>query len=226
MTQYTHEQAPEQTAAADGRAQRFEMDATIAEDWWRLFNSPELDAVVRKAIDENRNLQSALAHLRQSQENLRAGYGVFFPQINASFNATREKFSAAQFGLPLSSSIFNLYTLSGTVVTLVDVFGGERRTVENLAAQVDYQMQTYRAACLTLVGNVVNTCIAGAAYQAQIEATEQIIGFQKKQLQTTENQVKAGTVPYANVLAVGAQLAATEATLPPSKKASTRRSIC
>ena len=75
-----------------------------------------------------------------------------------------------------------------------------------------------RAACLTLVGNVVNACIAGAAYRAQIEATEQIIGFQKEQLQTTENQVKAGTVPYSNVLAIRAQLAATEATLPPLKK--------
>src|SRR5208283_3101197 len=139
-TQYTHEQTPEQTATADGQAQRFEMGATIAEDWWRLFNSPELDAVVRKAIDENRSLQSALAHLRQSQENLRAGYGVFFPQLNASFNATREKFSPTQFGIPLGSSIFNLYTLNGTVSYALDVFGGERRTVENLGAQVDYQM--------------------------------------------------------------------------------------
>ncbi len=218
VTQYTHEQAPDQTAAADGQAQHFEMGSKIAEDWWRLFNSPELDAVVRKAIDENRSLQSALAHLLQSRENLRAGYGVFFPQINAGFNATREKFSPAQFGFPLSSSIFNLYTLSGTVSYTLDVFGGERRTVENLGAQVDYQMQTSRAACLTLVGNVVNTYIAGAAYQAQIEATEQIIGFQKAQLQTTENQVRAGTVPYSNVLAIRAQLAATEATLPPLKK--------
>ncbi|MGO9312858.1 MAG: efflux transporter outer membrane subunit [Syntrophobacteraceae bacterium] len=218
VTQYTHEQAPEQTEAADGQAQRFEMGAKIAEDWWRLFNSPELDAVVRKAIDGNRSLQSALAHLRQSRENLRAGYGVFFPQINGSFNAAREKFSPAQFGFPLSSSTFSLYTLNGTVSYVVDVFGGERRAVENLGAQVDYQMQTTRAAYLTLVGNAVNTCIAEAAYRAQIEATEQIIGFQKQQLQTTENQVKAGTVPYSNALAIRAQLAATEATLPPLKK--------
>ena len=218
VTQYTHEQAPAQTEAASVQAQRFEMGAKIADDWWRLFNSPELDAVVRKAIEQNRSLQSALARLRQNQENLRAGYGVFFPQTNAGFDAVREKFSPAQFGIPLTSSIFNLYTLSGTVSYTVDVFGGERRTVENLGAQVDYQLQTSRAACLTLVGNVVNACIAGAAYRAQIEATEQIIGFQKQQLRTTENQVKAGTVPYSNVLAIRTQLEATEATLPPLEK--------
>ena len=218
VTQYTHERTPEETAAADGQAQRFEMGAKIADDWWRLFNSPELDAVVRKAIDENRSLQSALARLRQSQENLRAGYGVFFPHIDASFDSARQKFSPAQFGSQLSGSIFNLFTLTGTVSYVVDVFGGQRRSVENLAAQFEYQRQTARAAYLTLVGNVVNTFIAEAAYRAQIEATEQIIGFQKEQLRITQNQAKAGTVPYSNVLAIRAQLAATEATLPPLKK--------
>ncbi len=218
VTQYTHEQTPKQTAEAGGQAQRFEMGATIAQDWWRLFKSPELDAVVRKAIDENRSLQSALSSLRQSQDNLRAGYGVFFPQINADFGATREKFSQAEFGGPAQSSIFNLFTLNGTVTYVLDIFGGERRAVENLAAQVDYEKQTARAAYLTLVGNVVNAYIAGAAYRAQLEATEELIRFQEEQVRITENQAKAGTVPYANVLALRAQLAATEATLPPLQK--------
>jgi NodT family efflux transporter outer membrane factor (OMF) lipoprotein len=218
VTQYTHEQAPEQTAAAGGQAQHFQFGATIAEDWWRLFNSPELDAVVRKAINENRSLQSALSSLRQSQDNLRAGYGVFFPQINADFGATRQKFAPEQFGSSAQSSIFNLFTLGATVTYVVDVFGGQRRAVENLAAQVEYQRQTARAAYLTLVGNVVNAYIAGAAYRAEIEATEQIVAFQKEQLRITENQAKAGTVPYSSVLAIRAQLAATEATLPPLQK--------
>jgi NodT family efflux transporter outer membrane factor (OMF) lipoprotein len=218
VTRYTHGQAPQQTPAADGQAQIFEIGAAIAEDWWRLFNSRELDAVVRKAIDENPNLQSALARLRQSRDNLRAGYGVFFPHIDASFQAMRERFSAAEFGVPGQSSLFNLYTLNGTVTYVLDVFGGQRRTVENLAAQVEQQKQTARAACLALVGNVINASVAGAAYRAEIEATEEIIALQKKQLKITENQARAGTVPYSSVLAVKAQLAATEATLPPLQK--------
>jgi NodT family efflux transporter outer membrane factor (OMF) lipoprotein len=217
-TQYTHEQTPQQTAAADDQAQHFRIGEKIAEDWWRLFESTELDAVVRKAINENLSLQSALSTLRQSQDNLRAGYGVFFPQINAGFDVTRQKFSGAEFGAPGQSSLFNLFTLNGTVNYVLDIFGGERRAVENLAAQVEYQRQTARAAYLTLVGNVVNAYIAGAAYRAQIEATEELIRFQEEQVRITENQAKAGTVPYANVLAVRAQLAATEATLPPLRK--------
>jgi NodT family efflux transporter outer membrane factor (OMF) lipoprotein len=229
VTQYTHEPTPEQTTAGDGLAQRFELGAEIAEEWWRLFNSPELDAVVRKAIDENRSFQSALSRLRQSQDNLRAGYGVFFPQMNLSFSADREKFSLVQFGITgqspaaqsfglAQSTLFNLFTFQGTVSYVVDVFGGERRHVEDLAAQVEYQKQTFRAASLTLVSNVLNASIAGAGYRAQIEATREIIAFQKEQLKITETQAKAGTAPYSNVLAIKAQVEATEATLPPIEK--------
>ena len=55
----------------------------LSADWWRLFKSAPLDAVVRQAIANNPTLQAAEASLRQSQDNLRAGYGVFFPRIDA-----------------------------------------------------------------------------------------------------------------------------------------------
>jgi NodT family efflux transporter outer membrane factor (OMF) lipoprotein len=224
LSRYTNEPLPAQTEAGGGQAQRFAMGAEVAEEWWRLFNSPELDAVVKKAIDENRNLQSALSRLRQSQDTLREGYGVFFPQLDSSFSANPQKFSPTRFGFSGQnsvlgqSSIFSLYTFQGTVSYVVDVFGGERRHIEDLAAQVEYQRQTFRATSLTLVGNVVNACIAQAAYRAQIEATQQIIAFQKEQLSITQTQDKAGTVPYSTVLAIKAQLESTEATLPPLQK--------
>jgi NodT family efflux transporter outer membrane factor (OMF) lipoprotein len=201
--------------AADQQVQHFALGAKIAEDWWRLFKSPKLDQMIKDAVAENLSLQSAQARLRQSQENLRAGYGVFFPQVSASFNPTRQKFSPAKFGSAATPSIFSLYTLTGTVSYLLDIFGGQRRTVEGLAAQADYQNYTAQATYLTLLGNVVNAAVAQAAYRAEIEATEQIIAFEKEQLRLTETQFKAGTVPYSTVVSIQSQLAATEATLPP-----------
>ena len=168
---------------------------------------------------QNANLQSAQARLRQSQENLWAGYGVFLPQVSGSFSPTRQRFTTAQFGASNApGSIFNLFTSSVRVSYILDVFGGQRRTVEGLAAQVDYQNYTALATYLTLLGNVVNAAIAQAAYRAEIGATEQLIAFQKEQVRITETQFKAGTVPYASVVSLQAQLAATEATLPPLKE--------
>jgi NodT family efflux transporter outer membrane factor (OMF) lipoprotein len=215
VTQYIQGEGPTKTVTATGQAQHFEYGAKIAEDWWRLFKSPKLDKVIKEAVAQNLNLQSAQARLRQSQDNLWAGYGVFFPQVNGSFAATRQRFAPAQFGSANPPSLFNLFTAQAAVSYVLDVFGGQRRTVESLAAQVDYQNYTALATYLTLLGNVANAAIAQAAYRAQIEATEQLIAFQKEQIRITETQFKAGTVPYASVVSLQAQLAATEATLPP-----------
>jgi NodT family efflux transporter outer membrane factor (OMF) lipoprotein len=218
VERYTHKIGPTTTIPADGQAQHFEQSAKIAADWWRLFNSSKLDAVIKEAIANNPNLQAAQASLRQSQENLRAGYGIFFPQLDASFDATRQKFSPARFGGTFASSIFNLYTLTATVNYALDLFGGERRAVESLRAQVDFQRDTMIATYLTLTGNIVNAVIAHAAYSALINATEQMVSLQKEQVGITETQVQAGTVPYSNVLSLRSQLAATEATLPPLRQ--------
>jgi len=215
---YTYEKEPAQTIVAEGGAQRFEHGARIAADWWRLFGCPKLDAVVMQSVASNPTLQAAQATLRQSQDNLRAGYGIFYPQLGASFQPTRQQFSPARFGASTGSSIFSLYTLSTTVTYVLDVFGGERRTIEGLGAQVDVQYYNAQGSYLTLSGNIVNAMVAEAAYTAEIEATQQLIGFLDEQASVTSAQARAGVVPYANLLSIQTQLATTEATLPPLRQ--------
>jgi NodT family efflux transporter outer membrane factor (OMF) lipoprotein len=212
---YTREQEPVATVAADGKAQYFTSGTAITADWWRLFGSEQIDAVVRQAIANNPTLQASEASLRQSQDNMRAGYGVFFPQIQAGIDASRQRTAPLQEGLQTPGTIFNLATLSGTVSYALDVFGGERRTVESLRAQVDYQLYESKAAYLTLSGNVVNTSIAAAAYAAQIRETKELIDLENQQLHTTEAQVRAGIAPYSNVLSIRSLIAANQAALAP-----------
>jgi len=215
VDRYTGGAHPTETVTADGEAQRFEEGARIAADWWRLFNSSKLDDVIKDAFGHNPNLEAAQASLRQSQQELSAGYGIFYPQIDAGFDATRQKFSQSRFGGTSASKIFNLYTLTSTVSYALDIFGGERRQVESLAAQVDYQRYIVIGTYLALTGNIINTIIAHAAYDAEIKATEQIVSLEKEQLNITEAQAQAGIVPYVNVLSLQSQMAATEATLSP-----------
>jgi len=217
IDRYTYGTEPT-IASAEAQEQRFEKGAKLTADWWRLFNSPKINAVLEEALANNQTLQAAQASLGQSQETLRAGYGVFFPQFDASFNATRQKFSPARFGSTSPSSIFNFFTLATTVNYTLDVFGRERRAVEGLRAQVELQHYTALATYLTLTGNVVNTVIAQAGYSAQIKATEEMIRLLKEQVGITETQAKAGLIPYVNVLSLRTQLASTEGTLPPLRQ--------
>ena len=137
------------------------------------------------------------------------------PEADLGGNASRQRFSPARFGSSAAPSVFNLFTLSGTVSYAFDLWGGQRRTVEGLRAQVDAQRYTLIGAYQMISGNVVNAVIAAAAYQAQIDATNELLRLEEDQVHLGRAQAEAGTIPYANVLSLESQIALTRATLPP-----------
>ena len=214
VTQYSHGTQPSETVSVDGTAQRFELGKVVTADWWRLFQSASLDAVMAEAIANNPGLDAAEASLEASQNNLRSGYGIFFPSVDANVGAARERYSSANIGEKLPGTVFNLFTLSTSVSYALDVFGGQRRLVEALHAEVDVARANEQAAFIALTGNIVNTVIARAAYHAEIESTRQLIDLQKEQVRLAEIQAQAGTVPYSTVLTLRSQLASNEATIP------------
>ena len=212
---YTSEVQPAATVAADGMSQEFVSGAFVPGDWWRRFGSAQLDAVVRQAITNNPTLQAAEASLRESQDSLRAGYGVFYPQMNANLGASRQQVASMQNGGQTPGRIFNLVTGSGTISYALDVFGGSRRTVESLRVQSAYQCYEREGAWLTLTANVVDTCLARAAYAGEIQATEELITLEQEQLDLMEAQVRAGTVAYTSLLSQRSLIAANRALLAP-----------
>ncbi len=215
LTQYTSGTEPSQTVAGAGQAQRFETGYAVPERWWALFGTPALDALLEEALDASPTLQLAVANLRQSQDNLRAGFGVVYPQLNAGAAASANRTNPAAFGVEAPPNNFGLFTLSASVSYALDLFGSARRALEGLKAQVDAQRFSVLAAYLSLTGNLVNAAIARASYDAQLDATRALIRLEKEIADVSRAQVKAGTLPYSSLLSLQAQLAATEATLAP-----------
>ncbi len=170
--------------------------------------------MVAEGVHNNPTLEAAEASLRLSHDNLRAGYGIFYPQASLDVAASRQKFSPERFGSDAPAPIFNLVTLSASVSYALDVFGGEHRMVENLQAQADQQRAIVQGSYLVLVGNIVNTAIAMAAYRDEIELTNEMIALQGEEISIAEKQSKAGVAAYSAVLALQSQLSLLEASLP------------
>ena len=209
---YTHETLPPETVAADNEAQHFQMQQQLSAQWWHLFHSKNVDAIVTAAIMNNPTLQAAEARLRQSQQSLRAGYGVFYPQIDMQSSEFQQRAAVVQQGKSSGGSVFNVATISGRVSYTLDIFGANRRHVEGLRAQTDYQRYVRQAAYVALTANVVDTCIARAAYLAELDAIDLLIAGESEQLAATAAQVRAGTQPYASLLSMRSEIATSRGT--------------
>jgi len=223
ITRYTREPLPTQTTSTDvasGQRQVFLEGRDIPAQWWTLFKSPSLNALIEQALQSNPNLQSAIATLQAAKENVYAQEGKFFPLVAANFNPTRQQTAAALTAVPASgASIFDLDTAQLTVSYSFDIWGVNRRTVESLEAVADTQRFQVEAAYLALTSNVVVAAITEASLRGQIEATDRLIAINTQMVDTLRRQLDAGYANRSDLAAQEAALAQTKATLPTLRKA-------
>ena len=219
---YTAPPVVERTEATDGKAgvaQKLIVAQDIPAQWWTVFHSPELDALIRSALTQSPDLASAQAALRQAKENYTAASGnTLYPSVSASLGVQRELASAVSTNIP-GGELFTLYNASINISYTLDVFGGNRRELESMLATVDYQHFQVEATYLTLTSNLVTAAIKEASLRAQVQATKEIIDFQSKQMDVIEKQFAVGAIPKASVLAQRTLLAQTRASLPGLEKA-------
>jgi NodT family efflux transporter outer membrane factor (OMF) lipoprotein len=222
LTAYTRPSFSAKTTSADilgGEEQRFLLDQDLPGEWWTLLGSPPLNALMAKAIEANPTLVAAESALRQARELYFAGQGHFYPTVQASFSASRQKATAA-LSPPLSGPelSFDLYSTLGTLSYALDIFGGIRRQVESLGATLEGQRFQLEAVYLTLTSSVVSAAIQEALLRAQIAATQEIIDISARSLALFRRQFELGAAARLDVAAQEAALAQVQQTLPPLQK--------
>jgi len=195
----------------EGASQRFDASADVPARWWTLLGSPALDALVDGALAHSPTVAAAQAALRQSQDELRAGSGVFYPQVGASLGVARERSIVELNRAPQGVGPYNLATASASVSYVPDLFGLQRRSVEALRAQSEAQRDDVLAAYLALTANVVNAGVARAGYQAQLDALRETVRMQADQIHLARVQFDAGTAAYTAVVALTSQQSANQA---------------
>ena len=220
-TGYTPESLAPQTASASGpggAAQSFVPEKDIPGEWWTLFQSSQLDTLIKESLQANPDVDAAQAALRQARENFYAQQGGLFPTLTANGQGQHQLASPASQGQPGVGTMFSVSAASLNISYSPDVFGGVRRQVESKEATAEFQRFQLEATYLTLTSNVVVAAINLASLQAQIDATKGIIAILNNSLTVVRRQFDLGGASRADVLAQEAALTQTQATLPPLQK--------
>lgn len=200
---------------AAGAAQTFNPAGNLSAQWWTLFHSPELDGMVRQALLNSPTLAQATARLKEVQEELNARTGsAKYPTVTGGISVEQEQLNLAGFGIPFPNpSPFTLLNGSVAVSYALDLFGANRRLIESLRAEGDYQAWQLEGARLMLVGNVVSAAIQQAELRAQLDLTGQMVALEESQLRIVEQRYQAGGVSDYGVRSQRTLLAQTRAAL-------------
>ena len=209
--------APKLASRTGERSQHLAMGQQIPADWWQLFHSAPLDTVVRQALARNQTLDAAKATLLEAQQAVIEARGGYYPQVDVSASAERQKGPAFALGLlPSKQGLpeFNLYSLGPTVSYPLDVFGVTKRRVEESQALAETQGYQLAAAYLTITGNVVTEALTLASLRLQVAAVRGIVADDEKNLALVERKFSVGMAPRRDVLTAETQLAGDRTLLP------------
>ena len=205
-----------------------EIGDKVVADWWTLFHSPQLDAVMREAIANNRTLAQARARLAQARATAGEEGGLLNADLTAGAKRQRANLNAFSGGAFSGKSIggetlptnpeFNLYSIGGTVSYNLDIFGGEKRRREELAADTEAQARELDAAYLTLTGNIVVQALTIGDANIQIATLNEIVANEQADLDAIRRSHAAGGASAADVVQAEGQLAADRAQIPPQRQ--------
>ncbi|MDG6094203.1 efflux transporter outer membrane subunit [Acetobacter sp. AN02] len=210
--------ATQSAAGPQGEIQHF-VQGDIPADWWTLFRYPDLDRVVRRAIERSPTLKAVEQALIAAQEQKMSAQSQMWPQVSGMFNPARFKTSRAYSNVPIANSwLYTIHTAQLNISYAPDFWGGIRRQVESAAAERETWRYQLQAAWLTLTGGVVSAAIGDAMTRAQIATTENMIAHQRKLLDIAEMENRLGETSGNDVALQRTLLAQTEATLPALKQ--------
>jgi NodT family efflux transporter outer membrane factor (OMF) lipoprotein len=208
------------TYAAKGDAtlpddQRLALGRKIAGDWWAGFRSPPLDGVIRQALSANQDVEAARQRMAEAEEEVDAAEGALLPQVALGGTAGYQKYGRSLFG-PLNFTVppFAYYTVGPTVSFPLDLFGGNKRMVEERQALLEYQGFELDAAYQSLTAHVAAEALALAAARAQLETLNGIIADDERNVGLVQSAMSAGSGTRVQLVTAQSQLAEDRALLP------------
>ncbi|HXZ47834.1 MAG TPA: efflux transporter outer membrane subunit [Usitatibacter sp.] len=210
--------ALEDESAPDELAQRVRMGEGPGREWWRLFGSSELDALVERALEANRTLAAAEANLGEARELAAAEAGALSPQVAMTAGAGRQKYGVELLGTFPKPPPFTYFAVGPTVSYALDYVGGTKRAVEREDALARYREREAEAAYLAVTGNATVLALRIASLREQIATVEALLGQDRENVKLVRLAFEAGTVSRLDVVAAASQLATDATLLPPLRQ--------
>ena len=217
---YTAEHlAIEDGEPGDALAQHVQPGASLVREWWGLFGSDDLDALVKRALGHNRTLAAAAANVDEARELAAAQAGAFSPQVSLDGAAGRQKYGVEMLGTLPKPAPFTYFAIGPSVSYMLDYVGGTARAVERQEALAGYREQQAAAAYLSVTGNAAMLALRIASLREQVASAEALLEQDRENLKLVGLAFDAGTVSRLDVVAADSQLAADATLLPPLRQA-------
>lgn len=162
--------------------------------WWQVFQDSVLQDLIRRALKQNYDLQTATEKIMQGRAQLMVTRSNQFPQLSANGNAVDERSFQ---GFPFQT---RYATYAADATFQLDLFGQLRRATESARAQLLATEYAQRTEILTLVSDVASDYFALLSLDLQLQITRDTIKTQQDAVSLTQYRLDHGVATQLDVL--------------------------
>jgi NodT family efflux transporter outer membrane factor (OMF) lipoprotein len=181
--------------------------------WWAGFKDPVLDRLVEAAIADNLDLKIAEQRLLAARAQRTAAAAAFYPTLDASAGAERQRYSTA-LKFPPFGGVANTFQTGFDASWEIDVFGKTRRAVEAADASVDATIESRRDVLVSLLAELGRDYADLRSAQARLVIAERNIKADQDALDLTHEKFVGGLGNELDVAQAQAQLQTLNAAVP------------
>ncbi len=193
-------------------------------EWWTTFKDPALDSLIDRAVKSNLDLRKAQARVREARAQLGVTSADLLPTVdaNGSYKRSRTSKNTSPFG-PLGEE-HDLYHAGFDASWEIDVFGGQRRSIEASDADLAASIEDRRDVLVSLLAEVARNYVTLRAAQREVVIARENLQTQRETLDLTRTRLDAGIATDLDVARSEAQVQATASTIP-SLESTARQSM-
>lgn len=167
------------------------VSSTQPNAWLDDLNRPELNSLVKEALQNNSDLQITAARFNQAIAEARIAGADQLPTAGLGLNGTRQKIST--FGPSSTGGVrFENYDLSLNVNWELDLWGRLRNRTSAAIAQLEASQADFQAARLSLAAQVTKRWFDYTEAAQQLALAEKTAKAYADNLQTIESRFKRG----------------------------------
>ncbi|MCS6627336.1 TolC family protein [Roseibacterium beibuensis] len=188
------------------------------DDWWRLYDDPVLDSMVRQALVENNELEAAAANLRRVRAALGEARVGRFPTTTTSAGVSTGRPSAATVpGLPAGTEApeADTYNAGLDVAYEVDLFGRVESTIRAARADAAAAEAALDIVRVSVAAETARAYADACSANAQIAVAERTIELQGETVDLTQRLLDAGSGNGLDTARARSALESSRASLPP-----------
>ncbi len=182
-------------------------------EWWKSFNDPTLNALLKQATLQNLNLQQTALRIYQLQAQLGVSEGAFLPSANLSASYSNNRNSAIQEAINDSNNLVSRNALI-QVSWELDFWGKNRRGIQSSLTSYLSGVAAYYSADVSLTADVANTYINIRNYEELITVAKTNLELQKESLRIAGARYKYGATSMLDLSQAQAQYEQTKAQIP------------